>query len=163
MISKRTISWSKALVLLLLVGSAISVYFIVNRAFLEYAESLSFRRMTVTQLTDLGAFRFFYATNRVSTDSESPVEEGLKAELARTLDPSDPGQTEQASRLAGLLKPSDDKPILIDVTPVKRTRNFHSFSPETPEFFGDQFPTFTGTDLPKIRELYLLKIPEGAS
>ena len=83
--------------------------------------------------------------------------------MARTLDPSDPGQAEQASCLAELLKPSDDKPILIDVTPVKRTRNFYSFSLETPEFFDDPLRRFTDTDLPKTRELYLLKVPEGAS
>jgi hypothetical protein len=49
----------------------------------------------------------------------------------------------------------------VDVTPVNRTRNFHNFSLETPEFFDDLFLRFTGSDLPKSRELYYLETPNG--
>jgi hypothetical protein len=32
---------------------------------------------------------------------------------------------------------------VVDVTPVNRTRNFHNFSLETPEFFDDLFLRLT--------------------
>ena len=51
--------------------------------------------------------------------------------------------------------------MLVDVTPVNRTRNFHNFSLETPEFFDDLFLRFTGTALPQTRELYALETAEG--
>ena len=54
-----------------------------------------------------------------------------------------------------------DLVTLVDVTPVNRTRNFHNFSLETPEFFDDLFLRLTGNDLPKSRELYHLETPEG--
>jgi len=78
-----------------------------------------------------------------------------------TLDPANPGQVEQAADVAELLEPGDDQLSLVDVTPVNRTRNFHNFSLETPEFFDDLFLRFTGTDLPNSRELYALKTPRG--
>ena len=49
----------------------------------------------------------------------------------------------------------------MDVTPVNRTRNFHNFSLETPEFFDDLFLRFTGSDLPQSRELYSRADAEG--
>ncbi len=76
-----------------------------------------------------------------------------------TLDPGNPGQVEQTARLAELLEPDDEQLILVDVTPVNRTRNFHNFSLETPEFFDDLFLRFTDTDLPQSRELYFLQTP----
>jgi hypothetical protein len=51
--------------------------------------------------------------------------------------------------------------VLVDVTPVNRTRNFHNFSLETPEFFDDLFLRFTDSQLPRTRELYALKTPAG--
>jgi len=47
------------------------------------------------------------------------------------------------------------------VTPVNRTRNFHNFSLETPEFFDDLFLRFIGTALPESRELYPIQTPNG--
>jgi esterase/lipase superfamily enzyme len=78
-----------------------------------------------------------------------------------TLDPANPSQAAQAASLAELLEPQDDQLVLVDVTPVNRTRNFHNFSLETPEFFDDLFLRFTETKLPQTRELYLLETPEG--
>ena len=78
-----------------------------------------------------------------------------------TLDPANPGQAQQAASLAGLLEPGDERLVLVDVTPVNRTRNFHNFSLETPEFFDDLFLRFTDTELPQTRELYFLETPEG--
>ena len=78
-----------------------------------------------------------------------------------TLDPANPGQDRQAAGISGLLEPGDEQLVLVDVTPVNRTRNFHNFSLETPEFFDDLFLRFTGTGLPQTRELYSLETPAG--
>ncbi len=78
-----------------------------------------------------------------------------------TLDPANPGQVQPAVQYSELLEPDSDRLALVDVTPVNRTRNFHNFSLETPEFFDDLFLRFTGTDMPKSRELYFLETPEG--
>ena len=79
-----------------------------------------------------------------------------------TLDPGNPGQVEQASRVYELLEPGSDQLSLVDVTPVNRTRNFHNFSLETPEFFDDLYLRFTGAGIPKSRELYPLQTPNGS-
>lgn len=79
-----------------------------------------------------------------------------------TLDPANPGQAEQAASLAELVEPGDEQLVLVDVTPVNRTRNFHNFSLETPEFFDDLFLRLTGSGLPQSRELYFLQTPAGA-
>ena len=78
-----------------------------------------------------------------------------------TLDPGNPGQVQQSEKIAKLLKAGDDSLVLVDVTPVNRTRNFHNFSLETPEFFDDLFLRFTGNEIPKSRELYFLETPQG--
>jgi esterase/lipase superfamily enzyme len=79
-----------------------------------------------------------------------------------TLDPANPGQVKQAESFSELLEPDNDQLVLIDVTPVNRTRNFHNFSLETPEFFDDLFLRFTGTALPQTRELYSVQTPNDA-
>ena len=78
-----------------------------------------------------------------------------------TLDPGNPGQVQQTEKISKLLKAGDDSLVLVDVTPVNRTRNFHNFSLETPEFFDDLFLRFTGNEIPKSRELYFLETPQG--
>jgi esterase/lipase superfamily enzyme len=78
-----------------------------------------------------------------------------------TLDPGNPGQVEETAGFSELLEKDSDRMVLVDVTPVNRTRNFHNFSLETPEFFDDLFLRFTGSTMPKSRELYLLRTPEG--
>lgn len=58
-----------------------------------------------------------------------------------TLNPRDQGfdQSDEAAALYDLLSPEDQLMTLVDVTPINRTRNFHNFSLETPEFFDDLF------------------------
>ncbi len=58
-----------------------------------------------------------------------------------TLNPRDLGfdQSDEAAALYDLLSPEDQLMTLVDVTPINRTRNFHNFSLETPEFFDDLF------------------------
>jgi esterase/lipase superfamily enzyme len=52
-------------------------------------------------------------------------------------------QLEEAVSLSRLVEPDSDLINLVDVTPVNRTRNFHNFSLETPEFFDDLFLRLT--------------------
>jgi esterase/lipase superfamily enzyme len=78
-----------------------------------------------------------------------------------TLNPRNPDQAEVAASFAALMKPQDRRLTLVDVTPVNRTRNFHNFGLETPEFFDDLFSRLTETDLPGGRRLYFLETADG--
>ena len=78
-----------------------------------------------------------------------------------TFDPTNPDLIEQGVSFSDLLETGSDQLVLVDVTPVNRTRNFHNFSLETPEFFDDLFMRFTKTELPFTRELYPVLTPEG--
>ena len=78
----------------------------------------------------------------------------------RTLSPD---MLEEAARVAQLVDPDSDLVTLVDVTPVNRTRNFHNFSLETPEFFDDLFLRLTNEQTPFARSLYRLETQEGAS
>lgn len=72
-----------------------------------------------------------------------------------------PDQLEEAIRVAELIEPGSELITLVDVTPVNRTRNFHNFSLETPEFFDDLFLRLTNPDTPRSRLLYQVRTPEG--
>lgn len=50
---------------------------------------------------------------------------------------------------------------LVDVTPINRTRNFHNFSLEMPEYFDDIFLRLTNAQTPENRLRYQLRTPEG--
>ena len=50
---------------------------------------------------------------------------------------------------------------LIDVTPVNRTRNFHNFSLEVPEYFDDLFLRLTNSEEPRNRLRYQFETPQG--
>ena len=74
-----------------------------------------------------------------------------------------PDQLQEAINLADLMaeEPMDhDLITLVDVTPVNRTRNFHNFSLETPEFFDDLYLRMTSEALPLNRRIYPLKTEE---
>jgi len=73
-----------------------------------------------------------------------------------------PDQLEQAVGVAGLIEPDNDLIALVDVTPVNRTRNFHNFSLETPEFFDDLYLRLVNTVTPRNRLVYQIQTPEGA-
>jgi esterase/lipase superfamily enzyme len=73
-----------------------------------------------------------------------------------------PDQLEEAFRVADLVDPGSERVTLVDVTPVNRTRNFHNFSLETPEFFDDLFLRLTNTDTPRSRPIYRVEAPNGA-
>lgn len=72
-----------------------------------------------------------------------------------------PDQFEEAVKVGDLLDDSD-LITLVDVTPVNRTRNFHNFSLETPEFFDDLFLRLANEKTPESRLLYQIESPEGA-
>ena len=79
-----------------------------------------------------------------------------------TLADFDPDQLQEATAIAALVEPNSKYVTLIDVTPVNRTRNFHNFSLETPEFFNDLFLRLTNEEVPASRVIYPLKTPDGA-
>ncbi len=79
-----------------------------------------------------------------------------------TLRPENPAQTEEAAGLARLIEPNSERIALVDVTPVNRTRNFHNFSLETPEFFDDLYLRLTNEHMPQTRELYRIQASSGA-
>ena len=73
-----------------------------------------------------------------------------------------PEQLEEAVRVADLVEPANDRITLVDVTPVNRTRNFHNFSLETPEFFDDLFLRLVNSEIPRSRLLYQIQAPNGS-
>jgi esterase/lipase superfamily enzyme len=74
-----------------------------------------------------------------------------------------PEMLDEAERLTKLIDPDSDLITLVDVTPVNRTRNFHNFSLETPEFFDDLFLRLTNDTTPHSRRIYGLQTPEGTN
>ncbi len=67
-----------------------------------------------------------------------------------------------AAGAVSLVEPGSDLVTLVDVTPVNRTRNFHSFSLETPEFFDDLFLRLVTEEMPRTRLTYPMRGPDGA-
>jgi len=74
-----------------------------------------------------------------------------------------PDMLEEAVRVSDLVEQDNDRITLVDVTPVNRTRNFHNFSLETPEFFDDLFLRLTNEKMPQSRLLYGFQTPEGTN
>jgi esterase/lipase superfamily enzyme len=79
-----------------------------------------------------------------------------------TLNPRNPDQFEEAARVLELVEPNSELVTLVDVTPVNRTRNFHNFSLETPEFFDDLFLRLTNTNTVSNRLIYQVRTLDGA-
>jgi esterase/lipase superfamily enzyme len=79
-----------------------------------------------------------------------------------TLNPRNPDQFEEAARVLELVEPNNELVTLVDVTPVNRTRNFHNFSLETPEFFDDLFLRLTNPNTPTNRLIYQIRTTDGA-
>jgi esterase/lipase superfamily enzyme len=77
------------------------------------------------------------------------------------VNPSNPDQLEEAVKALELIEPNNDRITLVDVTPVNRTRNFHNFSLETPEFFDDLFLRLTNLETPRSRLQYRVRTTSG--
>jgi esterase/lipase superfamily enzyme len=78
-----------------------------------------------------------------------------------TVDPSNPDQSEEARKAFELVEPGSDRVTLVDITPVNRTRNFHNFSLETPEFFDDLYLRLVNPETPRSRLQYPVRTPGG--
>ena len=78
-----------------------------------------------------------------------------------TLNPRNPNQFPEAASIAEFIEPESQRVTLVDVTPVNRTRNFHNFSLETPEFFDDVYLRLTNAATPRSRVIYPIRTPEG--
>lgn len=74
-----------------------------------------------------------------------------------TVDPGNPDQSEEAADFFEMVEPDSDLVTLVDVTPVNRTRNFHNFSLETPEYFDDLFLKLTNAETPRSRRAYRVR------
>jgi hypothetical protein len=77
------------------------------------------------------------------------------------LDPLNPDQLEEAGEAFDMLEPDSDLVTLVDITPVNRTRNFHNFSLETPEYFDELYLRLTNDKSPMGRGLYRIRQPSG--
>ena len=73
-----------------------------------------------------------------------------------------PDQLDEAIRISELTEPDSDLVSLVDVTPVNRTRNFHNFSLETPEFFDDLYLRLTNPEMPSSRPIYRIQTSDGS-
>ena len=64
--------------------------------------------------------------------------------------------------ISHLVDPDSDLISLVDVTPVNRTRNFHNFSLETPEYYDDLYLRLTSDEgAPRSRLIYRVQTPDG--
>ena len=60
-----------------------------------------------------------------------------------------------------LVDVNNDYATLVDTTPVNRTRNFHNFSLETPEFFDDLYLRLSNDEPPRSRLQYRVTTAGG--
>ena len=72
------------------------------------------------------------------------LEEVIKVLDVQTLTVEQAEMLDSAAGLMDLVAPGDDRVALVDVTPVNRTRNFHNFSLEVPEYYPDPDPALAG-------------------
>ena len=79
-----------------------------------------------------------------------------------TVNPSNPDQSDEAMSALEMIVPGSDRVSLVDITPVNRTRNFHNFSLETPEFFDDLFLRISNEETPQSRLQYKVTTANGA-
>ena len=68
---------------------------------------------------------------------------------------------EEAVRIAEFIEPNSERVTLVDVTPVNRTRNFHNFGLETPEYFDDLYLRLINVDTTRSRSLYSTRNSDG--
>ena len=74
-----------------------------------------------------------------------------------------PDMLDEAVMISRLVDPDSDLISLVDVTPVNRTRNFHNFSLETPEFYDDLYLRLTAEErAPRSRRLYRVRTPDNS-
>jgi esterase/lipase superfamily enzyme len=80
-----------------------------------------------------------------------------------TLSKADAELVDEVQDLLGLLEPGGTGVTLVDVTPVNRTRNFHNFSLEVPEYFDDMYLRLVNPGTPLNRLRYQFVTPAGST
>jgi hypothetical protein len=80
-----------------------------------------------------------------------------------TLSKADAELVDEVQDLLGLLEPDSPRIALVDVTPVNRTRNFHNFSLEVPEYFDDMYLRLVNPGTPLNRLRYQFVTPAGST
>jgi len=78
-----------------------------------------------------------------------------------TLDKRDSELIDEIEQLLQMVDSENGRVALVDVTPVNRTRNFHNFSLEVPEYFDDMFLRLTNFGIPLNRQRYQFRTPDG--
>ena len=78
-----------------------------------------------------------------------------------TFTPVDDQAFETASDILNIMEPDDRIITLVDVTPINRTRNFHNFSLETPEFFDDLYLRLVNDGNVGSRTEYQVRTDDG--
>ncbi|MEA3639353.1 MAG: alpha/beta hydrolase [Lamprobacter sp.] len=78
-----------------------------------------------------------------------------------TLDKVNAELIDEIEQLLELTDSDNGRVELVDVTPVNRTRNFHNFSLEVPEYFDDIFLRLTNRGSPLNRQRYQFRTPDG--
>jgi hypothetical protein len=74
-----------------------------------------------------------------------------------------PDMLDEAVMISRLVDPGSNLISLIDVTPVNRTRNFHNFSLETPEYYDDLYLRLTSPEqAPLSRLIYRVRTPDDS-
>jgi len=74
-----------------------------------------------------------------------------------------PDMLDEAVMISRLVDPDSDLISIIDVTPVNRTRNFHNFSLETPEYYDDLYLRLTSPErAPLSRLIYRVRTTDGS-
>ena len=84
----RRLWWAIGLSVLFLLGAGVwfyNFYFSSTDAAVRHAEAFIFRRMTVAQLAEQGAYRFFYVTNRRPGADDTSLQERFGVEREETL------------------------------------------------------------------------------
>ncbi|RZW19037.1 MAG: alpha/beta hydrolase, partial [Desulfobulbaceae bacterium] len=78
-----------------------------------------------------------------------------------TFSTDDDNEIETASDIFALVEPDEKLVSIVDVTPINRTRNFHNFSLETPEFFDDLYLRLVNGGIVGSRTEYQIETPDG--
>ncbi|AFL72597.1 alpha/beta hydrolase [Thiocystis violascens] len=107
------------------------------------------RRLGESTLSKGNAMSVGATAPALETAPDTLSESTLDADLADVAD------------LLEIIEPGSERVTLVDVTPINRTRNFHNFSFEVPEYFDDIFMRLLNRETPENRLRYELRTPEG--
>ncbi len=156
---RRRLIWAGVFAIVMLGGLAGWFYYavVLHPDFaLRHAEAFAFRRITVSTLAEQRTYRFFYPTNRTPVSESGPLKDRFDRERQDSLSF---GRFD--AQIEPNLGPGGERITLVDVTPVNRTRNFHNFSLETPEFSGDLFLRLTNEETARSRQIHRVLTEDG--